>query len=155
LAHRPDMVVVVQGDEPMVNPHMLELALGGLVAATLVRKLGADESPSDRNMVKVVLNTSGYVVYASRAVIPGSTPEKHGAFVPDYYKQSCIMAFGWDTLQKWDDWPMLAEERAEGIDIVRFLKHGCPLKAVISPYNTQALDVEADLERIRELWPST
>lgn len=154
---RPQSVVVVQGDEPMVNPHMIKLAISGLKfdgygASTLVKKIGSDEDPADPNMVKVIINTEGYIVYASRSVIPGSTPEKHGKFVPSYYKQSCIMAFDAGTLKLWARWPMSDEERAEGIDIVRFVKNAYPLKAVEHIYNTQAVDVQADLERIRELW---
>lgn len=163
---RPDIVVVVQGDEPMVNSHMLELALSGLNCkysyskskesfgvSTLVKELEPDEDPADRNMVKVVVNHQGYVMYASRAIIPGHTPEKYGTFQPPLYKQSCIMAFGWRSLEAYDTLAQLVMEKSEGIDIVRFLYYGQPVKAVVSPYNTQALDVEADLERIRELWP--
>lgn len=163
---KADVVVVVQGDEPMVNPHMLELALSGLSckytystgkeafgASTLVKELELDEDPADPNMVKVVINHQGYVMYATRAVIPGHTPEKYGTWEPPYYKQSCIMAFGWRSLEAYDTLAQLILEKSEGIDIVRLLYYGQPVKAVVSPYNTQALDIEADLERIRGLWP--
>jgi len=154
----PDVVVVVQGDEPMVNPHMLELSLSGVHGfgvSTLVKELESDEDPRDPNMVKTVVNDAGYVMYASRAVIPGHTPEKYGTFKPIFYKQSCIMSFGWRSLEAYSSFPQLVLEKSEGIDIVRFLYYGQPVKAVVSPYNTQALDTEADLERIRELWQAT
>lgn len=155
----PDVVVVVQGDESMVNPHMLELSLSGIPSgwgtSTLIKELEPDEDPRDPNMVKIVVNKAGYVMYASRAVIPGHTPEKYGTFKPKFYKQSCIMSFGWRSLEAYDHFPQLTLEKSEGIDIVRFLYYGQPVKAVASPYNTQALDTPEDLERIRELWQST
>ena len=154
----PKNIVVVQGDEPMVNPHMLELSLSGLHGfgvSTLIKELEPDEDPRDPNMVKVVVNKAGYIMYASRAVIPGHTPEKYGTFKPTFYKQSCIMSFGWRSLEAYDGFPQLVLEKSEGIDIVRFLYYGQPVKAVVSPYNTQALDTEADLERIRDLWLTT
>ena len=152
----PKTIVVVQGDEPMVNPHMLELSLSGLPngwgVSTLIKELEPDEDPRDPNMVKIVVSKAGYIMYASRAVIPGHTPEKYGTFYPSFYKQSAIMSFGWRSLEAYDHFPQLVLEKSEGIDIVRFLYYGQPVKAVVSPYNTQALDTEADLERIRELW---
>ena len=153
---KPKTIVVVQGDEPMVNPHMLELSLSGVPdgwgVSTLIKELEPDEDPCDPNMVKIVVNKARYIMYASRAVIPGHTPEKYGTFYPKLYKQSCIMSFGWRSLEEYDHFPQLALEKSEGIDIVRFLYYGQPVKAVESPYNTQALDIEADLERIRDLW---
>jgi len=152
----PDVVVVVQGDEPMVSPHMLELSLSGLPngwgVSTLIKELEPDEDPGDPNMVKVVVNKAGYVMYATRAVVPGRSPEQYSVANPVFYKQSCIMSFGWRSLEAYDHFPQLGLEKSEGIDIVRFLYYGQPVKAVVSPYNTQALDNEADLERIRELW---
>jgi 3-deoxy-manno-octulosonate cytidylyltransferase (CMP-KDO synthetase) len=103
-------------------------------------------------MVKVVVNKAGYIMYASRAVVPGCSPEKYAVANSVFYKQSCIMSFGWRSLEAYANFPQLALEKSEGIDIVRFLYYGQPVKAVVSPYNTQALDTEADLERIRELW---
>ena len=151
----PEVVVVVQGDEPLVNPRMLELALSGLqesFVSTLIKELEPDEDPADPNMVKVVIDHYGYIMYATRAVVPGHTPEKHGTFSPPFYKQSCIMAFAPPMLEAYDNWEQLVLEKSEGIDIVRFLYYGNAVKAVISPYDTQALDTEEDLERIRKLW---
>ena len=157
---KPDVVVVVQGDEPMVNPHMLELSWSGLNhgskaifgASTLVTEIGEDEDISDPNMVKMILNHSGYLLYVTRAAIPAQTPEKHPVVRPTLYKQSAIMAFGWRSLEIFDDLPQPDLELAEGIDLLRLLYYGQPIKAVVSPYVTQALDTEADLERIRDLW---
>ena len=97
----PDVVVVVQGDEPMVNPHMLELSLSGLPSgwgvSTLIKELEPDEDPRDPNMVKIVVNKAGDIMYASRAVIPGHTPEKHGTFKPalmaDFARRIAICPF--------------------------------------------------------------
>lgn len=155
---RAHVTICVQGDEPMVNPHMVEFALGGLTnvgCSTLIKKLEDDEDPADPNMVKVVVDKWGDIMYASRAVIPGYTPEMHDKQKPIYYKQSCIMALMWYQINNFAKWGQGGIESSEGIDIVRFLENGARVRAVESPYNTQALDVPADLERIRKLCAST
>jgi 3-deoxy-manno-octulosonate cytidylyltransferase (CMP-KDO synthetase) len=164
---KPDVVVIVQGDEPMVNPHMISLSLGGLNShykrgtkimsgiSTLVTEIAEDEDINNPNMVKMILDHNDYLLYVTRAAVPVTTPEKHPVVMPTLYKQSSIMAFGHRSLEVFDTLPPADLELAEGIDMLRLMYYGHPIKVIVSPYVTQALDTAEDLERIRELWQAT
>lgn len=146
-----DTVVVVQGDEPMVRYEMIDLAIrGNQLATCLVKK--TDEDPWNPNMVKAVIDRQGFFIYLSRLPIPGTTPEKHGAFKSVVYKQVCIMAFQTNLLQKYKTMAMGPCEQSEGIDLLRYIEHGYHLiRAVESPYETQCVDTQEDLDLMAEL----
>jgi len=137
-------VVIVGGDEPMINPHAVELALSGLVnghgASILVTEIKSDPERRNPNTIKVLINHHGYAMYITRSAVPAQ------------YKQSDIIALGRRSLDVFCDSPQPELERAEKSDTVRLLYYGQPIKTVVSPYVMQALDTEADLEKIRELW---
>jgi 3-deoxy-manno-octulosonate cytidylyltransferase (CMP-KDO synthetase) len=144
-------VVVVQGDEPQVRPEMIDLAIRGNVHGTCLYKV-TDEDVWDPNMVKVLLDKQSRFVYLSRLPIPGVTPEKHSQLKIEYKKQVCIMAFETAFLQRYKHMEMGPFERAEGIDVLRFLEHGLHLiRGVESPYETHCVDTEQDLEMVRDL----
>jgi len=137
-------VVIVGGDEPMINPHAVELALSGLPngygVSALVTEIKSDSERCNPNTVKVLINHHGYIMYITRAAVPAQ------------YKQSDIIALGRRSLDIFCNSPQPEIERAERADTVRFLYYGQPIKAVVSPYVMCALDTEADLEKIRGLW---
>ena len=139
-----DAVVIVGGDEPMITPHAIELALSGLPnghgASVLVTEIKSDPERRNPNTIKVLINHHGYIMYITRAAVPAQ------------YKQSDIIALGRRSLDVFCNSPQPEIERVERVDTVRFLYYGQPFKAVVSPYVMQALDTEEDLEKIRGLW---
>lgn len=153
-----DRMIVVQGDEPMVRPEMVDLCIEGMgmevwSLSCLVKELGPDDDPTNPNMVKLVMDINGHIIYFSRQPIPGITPERHaGIERPAFYKQVCVMGFSRRMLARYNEWPIGILERAEGIDQIRYIEHGVPIKGIISEYETQAVDTQEDLNRVRELW---
>lgn len=151
-----DLIVVVQGDEPMVVPGMIDLAisgLGGYLIGCLIKELDKFDDPNNPNMVKLVTDQSRRILYFSRAAIPGVTPERHaGIKRPSLYKQVCVMAFTREMLADYNNMIFGPLERAEGIDQLRYLESGWTIKGIVSKYKTQAVDTQEDLEKVRELW---
>lgn len=150
-------VVVVQGDEPMVYPEQVDLVVKEIKSRSchgvcMVKKLDENDDPWNPNMVKAIIDHRNMFIYLSRSVVPGSTPEKHGKFDPVLYKQVCIMAFENTYLRRFGRMEMGPLERSEGIDLVRYIEHGWGLtQAVESPFDTQAVDTQEDLEKVREM----
>jgi 3-deoxy-manno-octulosonate cytidylyltransferase (CMP-KDO synthetase) len=144
-------VVVVQGDEPMVRYEMIDLVLRGKDSIScLIKPIEETEDPWNPNMVKAIIDKQNYFVYLSRAAIPGMTPEKHGLYIPAVYKQVCIMAFDAQQLSMYKKLEMGPLERAEGIDLLRYIEHGHDyIRAIESPYETQCVDTQEDLELVR------
>lgn len=149
-------VIVVQGDEPMVRPEMIDLCTRGwettVTVNCLVKELGPGDDPDDPNMVKLVMDQDKFIVYFSRLPIPGMTPERHeGIKRPPFYKQVCVMGFDRWMLAKYNDWELGPLERAEGIDQIRYIERGVPIMGIPSEFETQAVDTPADLDKVREL----
>jgi 3-deoxy-manno-octulosonate cytidylyltransferase (CMP-KDO synthetase) len=151
-----DLIVVVQGDEPMVKPEMIDLAIQKLNLSSvscLVKEVEKWTDVVNPNMVKLVMDRMKRILYFSRAPIPGLTPERHaGIERPPFYKQVCVMAFTRNALIEYNEWPLGALERAEGIDQIRYLENLMNIQGIISDFETQAVDTQEDLEKVRELW---
>lgn len=151
-------IVVVQGDEPMVNPSMVELAVNALLdrnhdVTCCFKELDSDENPSNVNIIKTVLKNRDWEFgWFSRSPIPVPSPEKDYANnIQLYLKQVCIMAFRAATLVGFRYLPMRAVEATEGIDLLRYLENGKDIGAVYSSHKTHAVDVPDDLELVRRL----
>lgn len=160
-------IVVVQGDEPMITPEMIKLSLDGYrerafysfgkheapFGSCLYKKISREEA-QNANTVKCIIGHSrvGPIFqYLSRSVIPGTTPEKDGKAITEFYKQVCIMTFKPSALV-WYGNPVLSNiEKSEGIDLLRFVLNGISIIAIESFEDTQAVDTQADLEKVREL----
>jgi len=148
--------VIAQGDEPMLKPEMLDVAveaLGKYGVCWLVKKILPHEDPTDINMIKCALNSNGNIIYVSRGAIPIPTPEGDHDFIPTYYKQVGVVAFGRRMLIEFNNLERGPLEKCEGIDLLRFLEHGVIVSSALSPYDTQSLDTPEDLERILDMWP--
>lgn len=153
-----EIIVIVQGDEPMVKAGMIEKAVHALMdgnhdVTCCFKELDSDESPNNVNCIKAVLKNRNFEFgWFSRAPIPVLSPEKDYANTPiSYLKQVCIMAFRSHVLAQYQKLPMRSSEAAEGIDLLRFLENGIEIGAVYSPFKTHAVDVPEDLELVRKL----
>ena len=153
------IIVIVQGDEPMVKPGMIERAVDALNdgnhdVTCCFKEIDSDESPNNVNCIKAVLKNRNFEFgWFSRAIFPVLSPEKDYADTNiTYYKQVCIMAFRSHVLAQYQQLPMRSSEAAEGIDLLRFLENGIEIGAVYSPFKTYAVDVPEDLELVRKLW---
>lgn len=150
-----DIVVMVQGDEPLIRPEMISEALAPFSdpAVQCVNLLGAIETPDlrDVNTIKVVIGDRSQALYMSRQPIPTS---KDGVVPEGVGKQVCVIPFRADALRLFASLPEGRLECAESIDMLRFLEHGVEVLMVPTAVDVQAVDTPEDLERVRALMTS-
>jgi 3-deoxy-manno-octulosonate cytidylyltransferase (CMP-KDO synthetase) len=150
-----DIVVMVQGDEPMVVPEMIEAALEPLlqdptvICTNLAAPIRSMEEFEDPNTIKVVMAHNGDALYFSREPIPSRDRSPFGQFPA--YKQVCIIPFRRDFLLQYTALAPTPLEQAESIDMLRALEHGFPIRLVKSDYVTYAVDTPTDLARVETL----
>lgn len=150
-----DLIVMVQGDEPMTYPEMIDVAVtpfqhdSKLGCVNLVRRIEQEADYYDVNTIKVVMNQQGDALYMSRQPIP--TLSKSGFSATQAYKQVCIIPFRRDVLLQYTQLPPTPLEKLESIDMLRLIEHGYPVKMVETHFNSQAVDTEADLVRVAKL----
>jgi 3-deoxy-manno-octulosonate cytidylyltransferase (CMP-KDO synthetase) len=150
-----DIYVLVQGDEPMIFPEMIDLALEPILGdpkvscVNLAAPISSEEEFNDPNTIKVVMAQNGDALYFSREPIPTRQRLAFGQFPA--YKQVCVIPFRRDFLLKYTALEPTPLEQAESIDMLRALEHGYPIRLVKSDYITQSVDTPEDLARVETL----
>lgn len=145
-----DVVVNVQGDEPVLDPGCIEQLLGPFrsnpkcLATNLIKRLdpGVDD-PKNYNTVKVAFNNKLEAMYFSREPIP--TPQRNADVPRVYYKQTGIMAFEANFLQTFTNLTPTPLEAAESCDMLRMVEHGYKLQFVESNAQFLSIDVPGDV----------
>ncbi|MDQ3819345.1 MAG: 3-deoxy-manno-octulosonate cytidylyltransferase, partial [Acidobacteriota bacterium] len=100
-----DIVVMIQGDEPMVTPEMITASITPMLndpsvgCVNLVRRIFRWEDYTDRNTIKVVMNTQGDALYFSRSPIPEGA-FAHDGEQPPVFKQVCVIPFRREALRE-------------------------------------------------------
>lgn len=157
-AFEADVVVMIQGDEPMVTPAMIKAAVAPLredpavACVNLARRLTGREEYFDRNTIKVVMNVRGDALYFSRAAIPADAfPPGPAAALPPVFKQVCVIPFRRDFLREFARLPPTPLERAESIDMLRVIEHGGRVRLVETEAETHAVDTPEDLRLVERL----
>lgn len=152
-----DLVVNVQGDEPLIYPEMIEAITkpmqedASYACGTLVQKITDLSEIEDRNRVKVVRDLSGDALFYSREPIPSKAKTK---VLPDYYKMVCVYPIRKESLANFTKWGMSPLETIESIDLLRFLEHHGKVKVVETKQETFNVDTPEDLVRVREVMKS-
>lgn len=150
-----DIFVMVQGDEPMIVPEMIDLALEpmlndpAVLCSNLASPITSKEEFEDLNTIKVVMAENGDALYFSREPIPTRQRLALGQFPA--YKQVCIIPFRRDFLLKYTALKPTPLEQAESIDMLRAMEHGYPIRLVKTDHVTHAVDTPADLARVEEM----
>ena len=150
---RCDIVVNVQGDEPLVEPAAIDLAVEALREApdapmsTACCELNGDAELADPNVVKVVVDGDGYALYFSRAAIPH---RRVGGAVPrGVYKHVGLYAYRRNFLLHIAALEPTPLEQAEQLEQLRVLEHGYRVRTVPVPGAPVGVDTPEDLERVR------
>lgn len=149
-----EIVVNVQGDEPLIEPSMIDQAVAPLLAdpglqmSTLCRRLEEPADLQDPNVTKVVFDRDGYALYFSRAPIPfareGCPPAPAWRHIGLYvYRRECLLRL--NALEP------TAMERAEALEQLRALEHGIRIKVIETRHDSVGVDTPADLERVRQM----
>lgn len=150
---RFDIVLMIQGDEPMVTPAMVEASLKPLSqpdvkVVNLAAKITNEKDFNDPNTVKVVFDLNWNAIYFSREPIP-SVKKNSKEFI--WYKQVCVIPFRRDFLLEFNDLSETPLERIESVDMMRILEHGQKVKLIEHNEVTQSVDTKADLLKVEHL----
>lgn len=150
---RYDLVVMVQGDEPLIHPQMISEAIAPMLSdssvqvVNLLGRITSREEFEDRNCIKVVCDLDGNALYFSREPIPtrAKVPQVPMA------KQVCVIPFRRDFLLAYTRMAPTPLEIAESVDMMRILEHGLKLRMVPTAFDSHAVDTPADLELVESL----
>lgn len=162
-----DLVVNIQGDEPLIHPAMIDQAAAPLIEdpqipmGTLARLIDKEEELFSPHVVKVVFNHQGLALYFSRSLIPFPRELylQHGGDLKKaaeelllsrrYYKHIGLYVYRRDFLLHLAGMPSSSLERAEGLEQLRVLQAGYPIKVAETQYDSVGVDTPQDLERVR------
>jgi 3-deoxy-manno-octulosonate cytidylyltransferase (CMP-KDO synthetase) len=149
-ADAPDasLVLMVQGDEVLVTPDMIDAVIADYTTSkapvvNLASRIARTEDHDDPNTVKVVADLSGNALFFSRAPIPSRARTMN---VP-MYQQTGVIGFAKSFVHKFGTLPRTPMEMAEGIDMLRVLEHGLKVRVVFTDRETIGVDTPADLTR--------
>jgi len=154
-----DAVVNIQGDEPLIDPKVIDAVAGALArdemstAAARIQDAGELDNP---NVVKVVVNAAGRALYFSRRTIPylreaasGSGTEQLAAFA--FLKHLGIYGYRRETLLRLVKFPVSPLENAEKLEQLRALDNGIQIAVVKVDYDSVGVDVPGDVKRVEKL----
>jgi 3-deoxy-manno-octulosonate cytidylyltransferase (CMP-KDO synthetase) len=142
-----DIVVMVQGDEPMITPEMIDDALTpfeqseDVNVVNLMSSIRSIKEFEDPNEVKVVVDNGSNAVYFSREPIPS---RKKGYDTVPMLKQVCVIPFKRDYLLKFNEMEETELERIESIDMLRIIENGEKVHMVLNDTTTYSVDTEQD-----------
>ncbi|MDD5108780.1 MAG: 3-deoxy-manno-octulosonate cytidylyltransferase [Candidatus Omnitrophica bacterium] len=145
-----DIVVNIQGDEPLVKPKDIDKLVESMVVepavnfATLVCKTPQFGEITE---CKVVMDRNKDIMYMSRSDIPSSTRLQ----VSYLYKLYCVVAFRKKWLKKFSSWPQTKLEKIEYIEYLRILENGYNFRGVVTDEYTTSVDTPEDLKVILKI----
>jgi 3-deoxy-manno-octulosonate cytidylyltransferase (CMP-KDO synthetase) len=148
---RCDVMVMVQGDEPLTFPQMINEALEpilkdkNLAITNLVADIDTIEVFEDPNEVKVVMDKNNNALYFSREPIPS---RKKGILEVPMKKQVCVIPFRRDFLLKYNQMEPTPLEIIESVDMMRILENGEKVLMCETSYKTKAVDTVEDLDLV-------
>jgi 3-deoxy-manno-octulosonate cytidylyltransferase (CMP-KDO synthetase) len=148
---KSDIVVLIQGDEPLIYPEMIDEAIKPILEDTdikitnLMAKIGTIEEFEDPNEVKVVVDKLNNALYFSREPIPS---RRKGASEFPMLKQVCVIPFSRDFLLEYTKMQPTSLEVIESIDMMRIIENGLKVRMVLSRFKTKAVDTQKDLEKV-------
>ena len=149
-----DAVVNIQGDEPLIEPSVIDAVAGALAQNEMSTAASRIKNPAELdnpNVVKVVVNAAGRALYFSRRTIPylreaasGSKSEQLAAFA--FLKHLGIYGYRRETLLRLVKYPVSPLENAEKLEQLRALENGIPIAVVQVNYDSVGVDAPEDVE---------
>ena len=153
---RCDIVVNLQADEPLVEPHAIDLVVRaldenpGVPMSTVRCPLAGAGELTDPNVVKVVVDAGGFALYFSRAAIPYQGDAGTGP-VAGTYRHVGLYAYRRAFLLHVAGLAPTPLERAERLEQLRALEHGYRIRTVEAAGEPLGVDTPGDLDRVRRL----
>ena len=145
-----DAVINIQGDEPLLDPRMIDEVAGLLIndeCATLCRELHEDFF--NPNIVKVIMSLDGHALYFSRSLIP----YKRNASSLPVYQHIGIYGYRIDFLKKYVSLPASPLSEAESLEQLKILEHGLSIMVKVTECTDESIGVDTaeDLEKVRKI----
>ena len=148
-----DIIVMVQGDEPMTHPDMITEAVQpmlddpNILVVNLLGDIETIDEFEDRNCIKVVCDQQSNAICFSREPIPTRSKIED---IP-MKKQVCIIPFTRKFLLEYTALEPTPLEIIESVDMMRVLEHGLKVKMVPTKHNTHAVDTLEDLKKVESI----
>ena len=154
-----DAVVNIQGDEPLIDPAVIDAVAGALAHNEMSTAATPVKNPAEydnANVVKVVVNAAGHALYFSRRTIPylrdaagRSTAEQLAAFL--FLKHLGIYGYRRETLLRLVQFPVSPLESAEKLEQLRALENGIRIAVVKVDYDSVGVDTPEDVQRVEAI----
>ena len=158
-----DAVVNIQGDEPLIDPAVIDVVTAALKACEMSTAATRIKNPDDYdnpNVNKVVVNAAGRALYFSRRTIPylreaasRSANEQLAAF--PFLKHLGIYGYRRETLLRLVKFPVSPLEAAEKLEQLRALENGIQIAVVTVDYDSVGVDVPEDVKRVEAILKTT
>jgi 3-deoxy-manno-octulosonate cytidylyltransferase (CMP-KDO synthetase) len=164
-----EVIVNLQGDEPLISPRTIERAVDELLKDTDAQVVTTSEEILDAadvlsaDVVKVVTDSSGHALYFSRSPIPyprdavrmyGSllaALEIEPALLENFRKHTGLYVYRRAFLLEYTEWPQSELERAESLEQLRILERGIPIRVIEADCPSIGVDTLQGLERVRKM----
>jgi len=154
---KPNIVVNIQGDEPLINPENINLIINSFstkktAIATLATPFKNNEQIENHNNVKVAISKNNFALYFSRAVIPYVRNSKSENLTNEfcYLKHLGIYAFKFNVLIQICNLPQSKLEITEKLEQLRWLENDYKIKVLITDTDSISVDTPSDLELVKQ-----
>jgi 3-deoxy-manno-octulosonate cytidylyltransferase (CMP-KDO synthetase) len=162
-----ELIVNVQGDEPLIEPATIDAAIAPLLEANGIQISTTSEPITsladifNPAVVKVVTDKDGFALYFSRSPIPyirsgageslAQLLEKESSLFSQYRKHSGLYAYRNDFLQKFAQMPPSSLERLESLEQLRALENGYRIRVVRVAHRSTGVDTEQDYQQVKRI----
>lgn len=150
-----EVVINIQGDEPFINPELLDALSGCFLSsmteiATLVKPLTHSEDLFNPNKPKVIFNPKYEAIYFSRSPIPylRQYPQEEWARKYPYYLHIGLYGYRSDILREITNLSPSPLEKAESLEQLRWIENGYTISVRITDHDSISIDTPEDLQRV-------
>lgn len=144
-----DIILNIQGDEPLIRPEMImelkEIMSGETVMGTLKEEIMIPADVHNPNIVKVITDKDGNAVYFSRSVIPYKRNDNEDL---KYYRHVGVYGYTVSFLKKYVDMPKSLLEEVEGLEQLRVLEHGYKIRVKETHYHSLGIDTPEQVPEV-------
>ncbi|HEX6728728.1 MAG TPA: 3-deoxy-manno-octulosonate cytidylyltransferase [Pyrinomonadaceae bacterium] len=164
-----EIIVNVQGDEPLISPETIERAVETMSSETVAgivttwEPIESIDELLSFDVVKVVIDDQGYALYFSRSPVPfpRDASLKHSGpneavvsepgLIAHFRKHTGLYVYRRDVLLEFTRWPQTTLERFERLEQLRALEHGIKIRVIQASTTSIGVDTPDDLEKVRAL----
>ncbi len=156
-ARSAEVIINVQGDEPLIQPDMVDALVDFLERhravpmASLMTKLARPEDAANPNVVKVVVDRDGFALYFSRAPIPFVRSDQPRGVASQAWKHLGIYGYQRHFLLQFPSLPPTPLAQLEQLEQLRALEHGYRIKLLETIHDTIGVDTPEDLAKVEAI----